>query len=152
MGASKITYYSRAENDYQFIKGNYEEGRVSEVMCYVMQSICERYLKHIIDTCCTEDAGSVMRTHTIRNLRDFIMEFIPDFNCDWSVALKVDGYYFSARYPGDDAILVKADDVQSCWEATNVVRDAVQDYLSNIEHQAGTGDFSDSVVNKLNFF
>lgn len=45
MGAERITYYTRAENDYQFVKANYEEGRVSEVMCYVMQSICERYLK-----------------------------------------------------------------------------------------------------------
>lgn len=84
MGTSKITYYSRAENDYQFIKGNYEDGRVSEVVCYVMQSICERYLKHIIDTCYTGDVGNVMRTHTIRVLRDFIMECVPDFNCDWT--------------------------------------------------------------------
>lgn len=152
MGTPKITYYSRAENDYQFIKGNYEEGRVSEVMCYVMQSICERYLKHVIDTCYTGDTGSVMRTHTIRILRDFIMEYIPDFSCDWSVVLKADGYYFSARYPGDDAIMVNADDVQSCWEATNAVRDAVLAYLAGRKRQNSTEGFSDAVVNKLNFF
>lgn len=129
MGTGNITYYTRAENDYQFIKGDYEGGRVGEVMCYVMQSICERYLKYIVDTYCTEDAGSVMRTHTIRILRDFIRENIPDFACNWNTALKADGYYFSARYPGDDAILVDKDDVDACWEAVNAVRDAVQNYM-----------------------
>ena len=129
MGAPEITYYTRAENDYLFIKDNYNNGKVSEVMCYVMQSICERYLKHIIDVYYTGDTGSVMRTHTIRVLRDFIIANVPGFACDWPTALKADGYYFSARYPGDDAIMVNADDVESCWEATNEVRSAVQSYM-----------------------
>ncbi len=129
MGAAKITYYTRAESDYQFIKDDYENGKVGEVMCYVMQSICERYLKHIIDSYDKDNAGSIMRTHTLRNLRDFLIEHIPDFRCNWRVALKADGYYFSARYPGDDAILVNEDDVKDCWEATNEIRRAVQDYI-----------------------
>lgn len=97
-------------------------------MCYVMQSICERYLKHIIDVYFNSDAGSVMRTYTIRNLRDFIQEYIPDFECDWDTALKADGYYL-AQYPGDDAILVDRDDVNACWAATNAVRNAVCRYI-----------------------
>ena len=152
MGAERITYYTRAENDYQFVKANYEEGRVSEVMCYVMQSICERYLKHIIDTYYTGEIGSVMRTHTIRVLRDFIIRNVPDFNCDWSVALQADGYYFSARYPGDDAIEVNADDVEYCWKAVNVVRNAVQDYLNNHKNRTSCDGFSDSIIRKLKLF
>lgn len=129
MGTAEITYYMRAENDYLFIKDNYQNGKVGEVMCYVMQSICEHYLKHIIDVYYTGEVGVVMRTHTIRILRDFIVEHIPGFVCDWQTALKADGYYFSARYPGDDAIMVNADDVKACWEATNEVRSSVQNYI-----------------------
>ena len=135
MGKERITYFTRAENDYLFIKDDYENGRVGEIMCYVMQNICERYLKHIIDVYFSGDAGSIMRTHTIRNLRDFMREFIPDFVCDWDTALKADGYYCSARYPGDDAILVDRDDVNACWTATNAVRDAVYRYIKQ-EHMA----------------
>lgn len=93
-----------------------------------------------------------MRTHTIRVLRDFMTEHMPDFSCDWSTALKADGYYFSARYPGDDAIEVNADDVEFCWEAVNVVRDAVRNYLDNKECRAVEKNFSDEVVKKLNSF
>ncbi len=129
METGAITYYTRAENDYLFIKDNYLNGKVSDVMCYVMQSICERYLKHIIDVYYKGETGNVMRTHTIRVLRDFICANISDFACNWKIALKADGYYFSARYPGDDAFMVDADDVESCWEATNEVRSAVQEYM-----------------------
>lgn len=90
MGKERITYFTRAENDYLFIKDDYENGKVGEIMCYVMQN----------DT-----------------------------------ALKADGYYFSARYPGDDAILVDRDDVNACWAATNTVRDAVCRYIHQ-EHIA----------------
>lgn len=106
METGRITYFTRAENDYLFIKDDYENGKVGEVMCYVMQNICERYLKHVVDNYYHGDTGGVMRAYSIRVLRDFIRKSIPDLECDWSTALKADGYYFSARYPGDDAILV----------------------------------------------
>lgn len=38
METGAITYYTRAENDYLFIKDNYLNGKVSDVMCYVMQN------------------------------------------------------------------------------------------------------------------
>lgn len=34
MGTGSITYYTRAESDYQFIKADYEGGRVGEVTRY----------------------------------------------------------------------------------------------------------------------
>ena len=48
MGKERITYFTRAENDYLFIKDDYENGRVGEIMCYVMQNIYDLYLKNII--------------------------------------------------------------------------------------------------------
>lgn len=125
----KITYLVRAENDYLFLKDNYDRGVVSEPMCYIAQSICERYLKYVIDTFSTGDASIVMKSHTLRNLRDFIKRHFSDFVCDWKKVLLADGYYFSAMYPGDDAIIVDDSDVKNCWCAVMETRKAVLQYL-----------------------
>ncbi|MDO4554953.1 MAG: hypothetical protein Q4B70_07410, partial [Lachnospiraceae bacterium] len=60
---------------------------------------------------------------------------LKDFQCRWDVVYRVDGFYFSARYPGDDAFYVDEEDVADCWEAVQEVRRAVVEYLNthNIE-------------------
>lgn len=125
-----ITYFSRAEDDYLFLKFAYENQRVDTAMSYIAQSICERYLKHILDVYCRDlDLSSILRTHSLRNLSKFFRRHLPDFTCDWHIVLQCDGYYFSARYPGDDAIEIDAEDIENCWQAVCETRKSVQNYL-----------------------
>lgn len=127
----KITYFTRAENDYQYYNQDIINGRVGDTLCVNAQSICERYLKHIINSFCCDIPKKVMRTHSLRVLRNFIQGNLPDFNVDWKTVMKADGFYFTARYPGDDAIEVTKDDVEESWMAVNEIRTAVIWYCDN---------------------
>lgn len=127
------SYFDVAENDYLFLKEDYERGRVGNIMCYSAQSICERYLKHIIDKNVTDvDTTVVLRTHSIKALRNFITSNLQDFKCDWHKVNQCDGYYFSTRYPGEDYFIVTSQDVTECWEAVEETRNSVMTYESNV--------------------
>lgn len=152
---TEITYFTRAENDFLFLKFAYDNRRVDDAMGYLSQSICERYLKHVIDVYCLEqDTSVVLRTHSLRVLSKFLKKNLGDFICDWGKVLKCDGYYFSARYPGNEAVELDRDDIEECWEAVLETRACVTAYLDrkNGEKKADKEGISDKVVRKLNSF
>ena len=61
-----LTYYDLAENDYQFLLKDWQDGRVGNIMCSSAQNICERYLKHVIDTYITEcDTTRILQSHSL---------------------------------------------------------------------------------------
>lgn len=41
-----------------------------------------------------------------------------------------DGYYFSARCPGEDSFYVDKDDVDACWQAVSEIKDAADIFRS----------------------
>ena len=121
-----LNYHDLAENDYEFLSYDYERGRVGNILCSSAQNICERYLKHVIDSECKDmDTSAALHSHSLKYLRRFITENIPDFECDWSKIMPADGYYFTTRYPGDDAFLVDKQDVDDCWKAVEYTRELV---------------------------
>ncbi|HIY02851.1 MAG TPA: HEPN domain-containing protein [Candidatus Blautia faecipullorum] len=121
-----ISYYDLAENDYQFLLKDWQEGRIGNLMCSAAQNICERYLKHVIDSYITDtDVTRILQTHSLKALRRFMQEHVPDFEGKWKIILQADGYYFSTRYPGDTAFFVGKEDVDECWEAVEETRRAV---------------------------
>lgn len=131
----RLNYFDFAEDDYLFYLENYKENRVGNTMCSGAQGICEKYLKHLIDSFCKSvDTTSVLRTHSLRVLKKFLSMNLEDYSCDWNTVLGADGFYFSARYPGDDAFLVDRDDVEVCWKAVEEVRKTVIMYCN--EHPA----------------
>lgn len=154
---SKITYFTRAENDFQFLHFAYNNNRIDDAMAYLSQNICERYLKHVIDVFCRDvDTSNVLRTHSLRVLSKFIKQNMLNFDCDWNKILKCDGYYFSARYPGNDAVEVDKDDIQDCWEAVVETRTSVISFLEKNSIKGDTQQddniISSKVVSKLESF
>lgn len=143
----KINYFTMAENDYLFLKEDYERGRYGNVMCYCSQNICEGYLKHIIDVYVHDvNITEILRTHNIKNLRRFLKNTLPDFVINWADVLLVDGYYFAARYPGSEATITDREDTEECWNAVVETRKAVLTYLET--HPLKT----DCELPKLNMF
>lgn len=127
----KLNYFNLAENDYQFLLFDREAGRVGNIMCSSAQNICERYLKHLIDSFVRDsDTTRVLQTQSLRVLRKFIREALPEFEGNWNVILQADGYYFSTRYPGADAFFVDKEDVDECWEAVEETRESVMNYIN----------------------
>lgn len=132
----EVTYYNFAENDYWFLKANVEEKRVSNAMCSSAQNTCERYLKEVILEKANQLGDTdIMKTHSLKKIRKFIEANLPEFQCDWTAVVLADGYYFSARYPGEDSYFVDESDVEICWKAVQEVKHATDRYLEQRKQQ-----------------
>ena len=153
----KIDYYDFAENDYKYLENSYNRGDVGNAMTYIAQNVCERYLKSVIEYagCANLCDQSEMKTHSLRKLKKFITKNVPEFSCDWSKVLQADGFYFSARYPGEDSFYADKEDINECWEAVSEVKRAVDVFRSksitrsNIEHEVGNAK---NVLQQLSSF
>lgn len=122
----EISYISLAENDYQYLKQDIQAGRVSNLLAYNSQNICERYLKGVIvalglESNCT---NKEMSSHSLRKLCNFLKQNAPQLNkqINYPVIIAGDGYYFNTRYPGDDYLEVTKSDIQDCWKAVEEAR------------------------------
>lgn len=103
-------------------------------MTSIAQNICERYLKYIIDCYCTSiDCTSILKTHSLKRIIRFLNENLVDFQIDRKKVVLADGYYFSARYPGDESFFATEEDVKSCWDAVEETKSVVDEYIK--EHQ-----------------
>lgn len=56
-------------------------------------------------------------------------DHLPDFKIKKSKVILADGYYFSARYPGDESFFANKEDVEICWAAVQETKQAVDAYL-----------------------
>ena len=120
------TYLDFAENDYNYFRQSYEHGIVANAMAADAQEICEKYMKHVIDqyymaASMEEQAEyeTVMRPHNLLKLVKFIE---GKMGISLSAEMKndlrsINGYYFTARYPGDESIEVTRDDLELCMKA-----------------------------------
>lgn len=51
MAGRMNTYAEFAENDYKFFRQSYDSGNKGSALAALGQSICERYLKHLVSEC-----------------------------------------------------------------------------------------------------
>ena len=138
--SDKSTYYEVTENDFQYLQTTRNLNLVSNVICSSAHSIYERYLKYVIDKVYPDidlyrDSASVMQTHSIRKIRDFIKAEIPDFSADWSRIIRLDRYYSHTTYPGDGALIVNEDDVKYCYDAMDETRSSVLSFLQKFNNK-----------------
>lgn len=125
----KKGYLKTAENDFMYLKDDYERKHFGNPFCFLCQNICERYLKYVVDEYCSDQGiTELLKTHSLRKLVRYIQRELPEFQCNWSTVLKADGFYFNTRYPGEDYIEVVSEDCEECWEAVIATRNAVVDY------------------------
>lgn len=137
------TYLDFAENDYKYFKYSCNSGFVANAMAAQAQEICEKYMKHIIDTYHkpvtsqeeqTELEGT-MRSHNLLKLQRY-MENHTDFSfhAETKRLLRgINGYYFSARYPGDESLEVTQEDIDLCLVAVETCRDNILEILREAE-------------------
>lgn len=142
-GKELVSYYDFAENDYAFLQATYESGYVANTMAAIAQGICEKYLKSVIEDGTDQTKQqyqSVMKTHSIRKLIRYIEGELPEFECEEGTIKKVDGYYFSTRYPGDESITINQKDLDECMEAVEACREAVVRYFKQKEIEQTKGN------------
>lgn len=135
-------YFGFAENDYQFFEQTYKMGIKGSAQASLGQSICERYLKHIIDEYANPEdeieslkKQSALRTHSLHKLLRYIKEdmelTIPE-TAENKLA-RIDGFYFTTRYPGDDSFVASEKDIDDAWEAVQSARTFTTDVIRKME-------------------
>lgn len=142
MGKSMMTYADFAENDYLFFKDAYDNGMKGTPMAALGQSICERYLKHIISEYAnpiTEreqtQKDSVLTTYNLRRLMQYIQDKM-EIEIPEDVETKIErinGFYFSTRYPSDESFIPNERDIDKAYAAVEAARGFMRELCRTME-------------------
>lgn len=146
---SQNSYFQFAENDYLFFKEAYLAGLKRPTLAAIGQSICGRYLKHIIHEYANPEneyeqftKTSILHSHSLNKLvkymRDDMGITIPDETKN--NLQKIDGFYFTTRYPGDDSFVPDEDDIDDTWQAVKNTRATVLHLIHKIEKNDSSCD------------
>lgn len=129
-----------AENDYLYAKAGIETckllGNYNAVASGCAQA-AEEYLKSVAELCLVDDPDglSTMRTHNLRTLVSKIKEYFPETllsskDCKW-----LGDYYFEARYPGDNFVVVSEEDGLECLRILELIRKEIGMLLEQIKKE-----------------
>ena len=128
---SQNNYFEFAENDYKFFKETYEADMKRPALAAMGQSICERYLKHIINEYANPEnefehmkKESTLRTHSLHKLIRYIKDDMGIRISDdkKNTMQAIDGFYFTTRYPGEDSFIANETDIDDAWNAVVTAR------------------------------
>ena len=125
------SYLAFADNDYLFFRQAYDTGNKGSALAALGQSICERYLKHIISEFAQpenrsemQDKETILRTHSLRRLMRYIQEdmelSIPE-KAEMAMD-RIDGFYFTTRYPGSESFIPSERDIDKANTAVEEAR------------------------------
>lgn len=118
--SSKPTYYDMAENNYNFLQNIRDNHLINNCICSIAQDTCEYYLKHVISLCYyNEDVIDIMQSHSLKKLKNFTMDKVPNFFVNWDKILKADGYHYMAQYSNFDIFMVNDIDIEDCYIAVD---------------------------------
>lgn len=138
------TYFDFAENDFRYFMDSHARGVVANAMAADAQEICEKYMKHLLNEYFDPetpeqdaDYSTVMRTHNLIKISRFMEEAL-DFQLSSgtkSELRQINGYYFTARYPGDESIEVEKEDLELCASAVTHCRAEIMAEIAKLESQ-----------------
>ena len=143
---NRLDYFHFAEQDYKYLLRNFGPENADNATAVLTQNTCERYLKHIIDsyyepeTEADENGMSrALHTHDLTFLTSFIMEKMNEqlTEEESEIIEKANGYYFTTRYPGNDARDVTMRDMRKCEEALETARNVtIRSIMTHREMEA----------------
>ncbi len=131
---AKNTYYSIGYDDYLFAKDSLplcdRSNSYNSVVAILAQS-AEKFLKEIIEQKFVDDSSciAILRTHNLRVLVNKIKERYPEvalnsMECKW-----LGDFYFDARYPGDNYVVVAKDDAYTALEIATSILECTNEIL-----------------------
>ncbi len=128
------SYFQIGYNDYLFAKDSLtlcdQSGNYNAVVSILAQS-AEKLLKEVIEIKFSDDSSciSILKTYNLRTIVNKIKEKYPDIalnsiECKW-----LGDFYFDARYPGDNFVLVSKEDAHTALAITEDILKAVKEVL-----------------------
>lgn len=133
------SYLGMAKNDYLYAKNSMNIGK--EIGNYNgVAALCaqagEKYLKAAIEKCFVDDIDMMNLLHS-HNLRALYNKIITRFHlsvsskdCKW-----LGDFYYDARYPGDNFILVNENDAKECLRIVEALEIDVREIIAKEERQ-----------------
>lgn len=131
------SYYEAAQNDYLYLEG--VKNILNDLHSYnpvavTAQNIAERYLKHIIQNYMLDrDYTHTLRSHKLMTLYQAIHSKYDHFILDENMLRILTDYYFDARYPGADYIIVSREDAIQAISGVESIKCAVDAFIKNIQ-------------------
>lgn len=130
----KNSYYSIGYDDYLFAKDSLplcERSNNYNSVVAILAQAGEKLLKEVIERKFIDDSSciAILRTHNLRTIVNKINERYPEaklnsMECKW-----LGDFYFDARYPGDNYVVVSKEDAYLALEIVEKILDAVNDIL-----------------------
>ncbi len=132
------TYYDFALDDYIFLCELKKSGITANSIGAIAQNTCERFLKHLINEFIPvtgenrQQITDILTTHNLNRLVFFWNAFsVNKIPGEVSARLKkINGFYFSTKYPGDDCQTLTKENMESCYEAVESCKQAVDEIIS----------------------
>lgn len=133
------SYYDTAQNDYLYLEGVKEilnNLRSYNPIAVTAQNIAERYLKHIIQNYMLDkDYTQTLRSHKLMTLYQAIHSRFEDFILDDNMLRILTDYYFDARYPGADYIMVTREDALEAIRGVETIKYAVDTFIEKMQEK-----------------
>ena len=130
------SYYDIAERDYQYFMQykNMIQPDYNNPLAIQAQQIVEKLLKHIIECYCQEeDPREILRSHKLQSIYLTINRIYPEFQLNRNDLLFLSSFYYDARYPGVDFIMVNEEDAIRCVQIVEEVKMAVDEFIMNMK-------------------
>ena len=132
----ELNYRFFADDDYQYFKKSIEAGLFANKLGANAQEICEKYLKHLVSEYCIPEndqdaAGTerVLHTHNLNALINFLEGRQIVLDCETKNAiLRINGFYFTTRYPGEESFMITKNDLLDCIAAVDKCKAFVDQY------------------------
>lgn len=127
------SYYQLAKNDYLFLQSA-KESKLYNNIAVQSQQVIEKYLKHLVYTFSVEhnEALRALKSHSLVKLNSILLETGIDLELSRGDLAILKDYYYDAKYPGDNFIVVSKEDAEHALYVVEEVKNKIEDYLTSI--------------------
>ncbi len=134
------TYYDFALDDYRLLCELKKNGITANSIGAISQNTCERFLKHLVNEYIPvneenrDQITDILTTHNLNRLVYFWNKFSENkIPSDVSNLLrKINGFYFSTKYPGDDCQTLTQENIACCYKAVEACKQAVDEVIGKL--------------------
>lgn len=132
---NKYNYLYVARNNYRHLEYLIEgkELALFNVIAVTSQQVAECYLKHLADVFATnsDDVKSVLLTHNLVRIDRLLKNEGIDLGLDRNYLGTLKDFYFTARYPGDEFIVVTEEEAMGAYNYAILIKNKAEDYLKS---------------------
>lgn len=147
------SYYGRAHSDYLYAKAGMEVGRTFgdyNGVASMCAQAAEKYLKAVLEQCIIEDdVISILHSHNLRTILNRIKKVFIDFDVSSKDVKWLGDFYFDARYPGDNFVVVSEEDALECL---SIVEDLERKVRALLLEEENKRKIKKNNINQLDSF